>query len=103
MFLGIDMNEDVQMGRLAKRLIVLGFHDAVLSTYPLSSPPATFSQNQSRTPVETIWSSKSVVTTRAGYFAFGTGAPSAMSDGHRLIWIEVKDHSMLGKHLPSNI
>ena len=93
------MNEDSQTGKLTKRLQVLGLHDAVLSTHPLLSPPATFNQIQTRTPVVTIWCSKSIVTTRAGYGAFGAGAPLARSNGYHLIWIEVEDYSMLGRHL----
>ena len=36
--LGIDMNEDVRTGKLAKQLKKLGLIDLILSTHPLESP-----------------------------------------------------------------
>ena len=54
MVLGIDMNEDAQSGKLAKQLSSLELRDVILSTHASSSPPATFNQNKTRTPVDTI-------------------------------------------------
>ena len=98
--LGIDMNEDMCTGKLAKRLKELRPIDLILSTHSTSSPPATFNRNTTRTPVDTIWGNASLEVISAGYGPFDGGYPSAMSDGHRFLWIMVGNHSLLGKHLP---
>ena len=98
--LGIDMNEDVRTGKLAKRLKELGLIDLILSTHPTLSPPATFNRNTTRTPVDAIWGNTSLDIISAGYGPFDGGYPSALSDGHRLLWIMASNQSLLGKHLP---
>ena len=65
------------------------------------SLPATFAQNTSRTPVDSIWVSANVMTLRSGYCPFD-GILGMKSD-HRLPWIEVCNSSILGKRLPSAI
>ena len=91
--LGIDMNEDVRTGKLAKQLKELGLIDLILSTHPLESPPATFNRNTTRTPIDVIWGNSSLEVLRAGYRPFNDGYPSALSDGHRLFWIMVSHQS----------
>ena len=98
--LGIDMNEDVRTGKLAKRLKELGLIDLILSTHPTLSPPATFNRNNTRTLVDAIWGNISLEVITAGCGPFDGGYPSALSDGHRFLWIMVSNHSLLGKHLP---
>ena len=78
--LGIDMNEDVRTGKLAKRLKELGLIDLILSTHPTLSPPATFNRNTTRTPVDAIWGNTSLEIISAGYGPFDGGYPSALSD-----------------------
>ena len=98
--LGIDMNEDVRTGILAKWLKKLGLIDLILSTNPSEPPPATFNRNYTRTPVDAIWATSSLEVISARYGPFDGGYPSAWSDGHQLLWIIVSHHSLLGKHLP---
>jgi hypothetical protein len=64
-----------------------------------SPPPATFNQNQSRIPIDAIWVSPNLDINRAGFMPFDGGPPSAPSDGHRMLWIEVGNYSFLGKHI----
>ena len=78
--LGIDMNEDVQTGKLAKQLKELGLIDLILSTHPLESLPATFNRNTTRTPVDAIWGNSSLEVLWAGCIPFDDGYPSALSD-----------------------
>ena len=65
--LGVDMNEDVQTGKLAKRLKEFGLIEFILSIHPSQSPPATFNRNNSRTPVDAIWGNSSLEIISAGY------------------------------------
>ena len=94
------MNEDVQTGKLAKRLKELELIELILSTHPSQSPPATFNRNNSRTPVYAIWGNSSLEVISAGYGPFDRGYPSILSDGHRFLWIIVSNHSLSGKHSP---
>ena len=87
--LGIDMNEDVRKGKLAVRLKNLGLKDLILGTHTKLSPPATYHRNKSRIPIDTFFGSSTVEVNRAGYLPFDAESPAALSDGHRLVWIEV--------------
>ena len=98
--LGIDMNEDIRTGKLARRLKELGLREIILSTHPDASPPATFSGNNSRTPIDGFFGSEGVEVLRAGYTPFDQVIPAAPSDGHRLIWLETCNFSILGKEIP---
>ena len=99
-YLGIDMNEDIRTGKLARRLKELGLRELILSTHPDASPPATFSGNNSRTPIDSFFGSEGVEVLRAGYTPFDQVIPAAPSDGHRLIWLETCNFSILGKEIP---
>ena len=101
--LGIDMNEDVRTGTLAQQLLSLGLRDLVLSTHSSQSPPATFNSNKTRTPGDAIWGSRAIDILRAGYGPFGAPSPSALSDGHRFLWVEICNQSLLDKHLPTQV
>ena len=101
--IGIDMNKKVQSDKLAKRLISFGLRDSILSTHPSSSPPATFNQNNSCTPVDAIWSSWSIDVTYAEYNPFDAGALSAWSDGHQLLWVEIYNCLLPQNHLPIRV
>ena len=98
--LGIDMNDDTRTSALSLALQGLGLKDAILSTHHHASPPATFNQNTNRIPIDSIWTSSSLDIIQAGYQPFDAESPSAKSDGHRMLWIEVDNTSMLGKHIP---
>ena len=98
--IGIDMNDDVRTGHLAKRLNVIGLQDGILKLHPNSSPPSTFDGNDSRTPIDAIFVSAAVEIRRGGYMPFDSGIPSAPSDGHRMLWVEIDNYSILGKDIP---
>ena len=94
------MNEDAYNGKLYRALKALGMKPLIKSTHPNKSPPATFNANNSRTTIEEIWGTDTVAVTRAGFMPFDNGSPSAPSDGHRMMWIEVDNNSILGKEIP---
>ena len=71
--LGIDMNEDLRTGKLAKRLKELGLIDLILSTHSISLPPATFNRNTTRTPVDAIWGNAPLKVISTGYGPFNGG------------------------------
>ena len=98
--LGVDNNHDVRTSVLAKGLEELGLRDAVLSLHAPASPPATQSSNKRRVPIDAIWVSPSVEVTRAGYCPFD--GVSTMTSDHRMLWVELDNSSILGKHLPSS-
>ena len=97
------MNEDVRTGSLALQLKTLNLRDAILQRHGPDSAPATFEANQSRTPIDAIWVSSQVATYRSGYMPFGANLPAAPSDGHRMLWIEVNNLSILGKDIPHSL
>jgi hypothetical protein len=98
---GIDMNEDVRDCNLSKAFQENEFRNAILTSHPSESPPATFNQNRSRTLIDAIWVTPNLDITRAGLMPFDGGSPSAPSDGHRMLWVEVDNYSFLGKHIPT--
>ena len=79
---GIDMNEDVRSGKLAKQLKGLGLIDLILSTHLLEPPPATFNSNNGRIPIDALWATPSIKVTGAGFGPVDGLSPSAKSDGH---------------------
>ena len=94
--LGIDANEDVRNGTLARQLLTLGLQEAVTTRHRHNSPPATQNRNRSRTPIDGLWTSRSLEVVKAGYLAFGGGCPS----DHRALWIDVSTSSILGHRPP---
>ena len=77
----------------------LGLSEAILTLHRPASPPATHNRNLSRTPIDAIWVSPSVRISRAGFLPFDD-AHSMRSD-HRMLWVEIDNSSILGKHLPA--
>lgn len=71
-----------------------------MGTHPNLSPPATYHHNKTRTPIDTFFGSSTVEVNRAGYLPFDAESPTALSDGHWLGWIEVRNRSILGKEIP---
>ena len=53
-----------------------------------------------RTPVDAIWCTKGIEIERAGFGAFQGMGPSPPTDGHRMLWIEANNFSLLGKNIP---
>ena len=98
--IGIDMNENAYNGRLSRMLRAIGLKLLIKSNHPNKSPPATFDGNQTRTTIEEIWGTGTVDVKRAGFMPFDSPLPSAPSDGHRMLWIEVDNNSILGKEIP---
>ena len=98
--LGIDMNGDVRKGELAMQLRRLDMQDLILHQHKSMSPPSTYNQNQNRTPIDALWGSLLLDVERLGYRPFDQELPSAPSDGHRMIWVEVNNLSSLGKDVP---
>ena len=97
--LGVDGNYDVRTSALSQKLTELGLRDAILTLHAPASPPATYNRNTNRVPIDAIWVSPSVEVNRAGYCPFDGGGPSMSSD-HRMLWVELDNCSILGKHLP---
>jgi hypothetical protein len=97
----IDMNEDVHTYILSKVFQENDLRDAILTSPPSQSPPTTFNQNQSRISIDAIWVSPNLDINRAGFSPLDGGPPSAPSEGHRMLWIEVDNYSFLGKHIPT--
>ena len=85
---------------LSRRLAVLGLCDSILSLHPHASPPATHNCNTRRIPIDAIWTSPGISVSRSGYAPFDSSI--AMQSNHRLLWIEVTNDSLLGKHLPNS-
>lgn len=98
--IGIDMDKDAYNRKLSRSLRALGMKPLIKSTHPNKSPPATLDGNNTRTTIEEIWGTDTISVTRAGFMPFDNGSPSAPSDGHRMLWIEVNDNSILGKEIP---
>jgi hypothetical protein len=94
------MNEDVRDCNLSKVFQENELQNAILTSHPSESPPATFNRNHSRTPIDAIWVTPNLDITRAGFMPFDGGSQLAPSDGHRMLWIEVDNYSFLGKHIP---
>ena len=97
--LGIDQNSDTRNSPLSTLSTGLGLSEAILTLHRPASPPVTHNQNLSRTPIDVIWVSPAVRISRAGYSPFD-GAHSMRSD-HRMLWVEIDNSSILGKHLPA--
>lgn len=95
--IGIDMNEDVRTGKLAQRLKAVRLKELILSTRSEASPSATFVRNNLRIPIDRLFRRKTVEVFQAGFLPFEAGPSAASSDGHRLIWAEVCNHSIYGK------
>ena len=93
-------NSDIRTSDLAKGLEELGLRDAILSLRAPASPPATQNSNTNRVPIDAIWVTLSVKVTRAGYCPFD--GVSTMASNHLMMWVELDNISILGKHLPSS-
>lgn len=98
MVLGINTNEDARSGKLAKQLSSLGLRDLILWTDASSSSSATLNWNKNQTPVDAIWGTRVINVIRAGYGPFNALNPSAWSDGHRSLWVEICNRSSRSKH-----
>lgn len=94
--IGMDANEDVRNGVIARRLQEMGFRETVTDHNNHRSPPATQNRNRSRTPIDGIWATLNVEVRKAGYTAFGGGCPS----DHRALWIDITTASTLGHRPP---
>ena len=97
--LGIDQNSDTRQSPLSTLLLAIGLTEAILSTHKPASPPATHNRNLTRTPIDAIWISPAIRVSRAGYSPFD--GPQSMKSDHRMLWVEIDNSSILGKHLPS--
>ena len=62
------------------------------------SPPTTMDRNNSRTPIDSIWTTPGVEIKACGYLPFG--AENSCESDHRLVWIEVDNTAILGKNPP---
>ena len=93
------MNDDTQNNTLTTELRALGLHDAILTMPDPASPPATQNRNTSRTTINMMWVSPSVVVTRSGFCPFDS--EFTMPSDHKLLWIKVDNSSILGKYLPT--
>ena len=69
--LGLDVNDDVRSGVVQKELANVGIFEAIIRHHPTKSVPATRNKNESRKPIDGIWTSPSVeVLHRCGYLSF---------------------------------
>jgi hypothetical protein len=71
--IGIDMNEDVRDCTLSKLFQENNLRNAILTSHPSKSPPATFNRNCSCTPIDAIWVTPNLDITRAGFMPFDGG------------------------------
>ena len=101
--LGIDMNKNTQTGSLAQHLQQMQLRDAVLSTHPTASVPATFSGCKTRKPINAIWVSPQVEVETAGYMPFDSPSPAAPSNGHCMLWVVLDNGGISGKRLPHSL
>jgi len=101
--LGIDMNEDVQTGKLARRFKNMDLKNAVFSLHSDSISPATYNKSLTRKPIDAIWVSSTLEVERAGYLPFESKSPAAPSDGHRMLWAEINNYGLFGKDIPFSL
>jgi hypothetical protein len=74
--IGMDANEDVRTGDIGIAFHTLGLKEAILALHSERNPPATHNRNQSRTPIDGIWTSRGIQAIAGGYGAFGDACPS---------------------------
>ena len=96
----IDMNENAYCGKLHSVLNACGLKPLIGNHHHTESPPATYNGNNNRVTIEEIWGTEIVEVNRAGFMPFGEDIILAPSDGHRMLWVEVKNDSILGKETP---
>jgi hypothetical protein len=96
--LGMDANEDVQTGQTSKFARTLGLREVILEKHSHSSPPATYNRNQSRQPIDGIFTSSSIKILAGGYKEFDNACPS----DHWALWIDISYANVFG-HDTQNI
>ena len=101
--LGIDMNEDVGTGKLARQFKNMDLKNAVFSLHSESILPATYSKSIARKPIDAIWVSSNLEVERAGYLPFKSKSPAAPSNGHQMLWAEINNHGLFGKDIPFSL
>jgi hypothetical protein len=90
--IGMDANEDVRSRHLKEYFDKIHMHEAILSSHPRLSPPATCIKNESRIPIDSIWCSKGIRPIAAGFLRFGQATPS----NHREVWADFQKSDLLG-------
>jgi hypothetical protein len=90
--IGMDANEDVRSRHLKEYFDKIQMHEAILSSHPRLSPPATCIKNESRIPIDSIWCSKGICPIAAGFLRFGQVTPS----DHRAVWADFQKTDLLG-------
>jgi hypothetical protein len=90
--IGMDVNEDVRSRHLKAYFDKIYMHEAILSSHPRLSPPATCIKNESRTPIDSIWCSKGIRPIAAGFLRFGQATPS----DHRAVWADFLKSDLMG-------
>ena len=93
--IGMDKNHDVRKGPLQSMFDELNMRECITSHHPQKSPPATQNSNKNRTPIDGIWTSRSLTVLSSGYFEFGGACPS----DHRGIWVDLDKQEFFG-HRP---
>ena len=94
------MNDNAYKSNLSTMFKNLGLKPLVQLCHPKESPPATFEGNTNRVTIEEIWGTESVDVIRAGFMPFDSDSMVvAPSDGHRMLWVEISNASILGKHI----
>jgi hypothetical protein len=88
----MDANEDVRTGEIGIAFQALGLKEAILALHSEQKPPATHNRNQSRTPIDGIWTSRGIQAIAGGYGAFGDACPS----DHRMLWLDITYASSFG-------
>jgi hypothetical protein len=94
--IGMDANEDVRCGETQEFFRALDMNEAILSRHKDKSPPATYNRNESRQPIDGIWTTSGLTAFAAGYAAFGDGCPS----DHRVLWVDFTYQDALGHEPP---
>jgi len=94
--LGLDVNEDVRYGAVQKELANIGMFEAIIRHHPTKSVPATCNTNESRKPIDGIWTSPGMEVLRCGYLPFDSY--NGFSSDQRMVWAEIDNASIKLAH-----
>jgi hypothetical protein len=97
--LSLDGNSDMRDSPLATALKNCSMTEALLQRHVFSGP-STFRRNNTRTPIDGIWTSPGISIPVGGYLDYDCIIPGA---DHRTLWIDVSFVNALGHVMPAII
>jgi hypothetical protein len=98
LILGMDANEDIRDGNVAKLMESMAMTEAILNQHSTKSPPATYNRNYQQQPVDGLWVTEGLEILR-GYTEFGGSAPS----DHRSLWVDFHYTELFGHSISPTI